>query len=581
MLNRIPKFNDIKIRNKLLILYLFFVLIPIIFTNVFFYQMTINSIRKQKMNDVQLIMNQIANDFIVTIDQAVGVSTRFYTDAEMYDFFEQDYERPIDYIEAYDYYLRYLNRITPLYYSIQAVTFYTDNDTVLFAGGVRPIHQYVDEINWYDEVMDTNGPILLRPNPETNSRLFSVIRELDFYKNKSTHEKIIKVDINPLTIEQLFANVTLQGDIYLLNEKGGIEYRTNGRTTSESDEQNFYRLQLPEDVLIEERSFYSNYLKGWKVVGVIDEKEALADVYNSSRVIFTLAFINFLFPSLLIILIARSLNVRISRVLRSMKKAKGQTFEMIKDAEDKDEIGQLTTEFNRMSSRINHLINEVYVANIQKKDLELREKQAQLSALRSQINPHFLFNALETIRMRSIIKDETETAKIIQNMAKIFRNSLTWEKEWVSIRDELKIIHCFLEIQKYRFNDKIEFQIDCVDAALDYKIPNMTFLPFVENASIHGVEAIKEKGRIHLNIDIVEGTLIFTLTDNGAGMKKEQLEQLLRGLKEDDSMGEHVGIKNVYYRLKFYYQNDFDFSIYSSPQIGTTVVIKIFQKKQE
>ena len=101
-------------------------------------------------------------------------------------------------------------------------------------------------------------------------------------------------------------------------------------------------------------------------------------------------------------------------------------------------------------------------------------------------------------------------------MAKIFRNSLTWEKEWVSIRDELKIIHCFLEIQKYRFNDKIEFQIDCVDAALDYKIPNMTFLPFVENASIHGVEAIKEKGRIHLNIDIVEGTLIFTLTDNGA-----------------------------------------------------------------
>ncbi|GAF63883.1 hypothetical protein BTS2_0775 [Bacillus sp. TS-2] len=581
MLNKIPRFNDIKIRNKLLVLYLLLVLIPIIFTNVFFYHMTINTIRKQKINDVQLIMNQISNEFILTVDQAVGVSTRFYTDAEMYDFFETEYERTIDYIEAYDYYLRYLNRITPIYYSIQSVTFYTNNASVLFAGGVRPIDDYSDDVNWYDAVKEEKlGPIVLRPNPQTNKSLFSVIRELNYYKNKVNYEKIIKVDINPLIIEQIFSNVTLQGDVYLLNEKGYIEYSTNQLVEWSGGDVPFHSIELPERILLEESVLHTNYLKDWKITGVIDEREALEEVYKSSRVIFLLACINFLFPSLLIILISRSLNVRITKVLHYMKKAKDHSFETIKNSDDKDEIGQLTLEFNRMSKTINSLINEVYLANIQKKDLEIKEKQAQLSALRSQINPHFLFNALETIRMRSLMKNEEETAKIIQNMAKIFRNSLTWEKEWVTIKDELKIIHCFLEIQKYRFNEKIEFQIDCDEAALDYLIPNMTFLPFVENASIHGIEAIKEKGRIHLNIDHVDGQIIFTLTDNGAGMSKEKLEELIRSVKEDESMGDHVGIKNVYYRLKLYYQEDFDFSIYSSPNIGTTVVIKLLHAQK-
>src|SRR5690606_33078744 len=101
----------------------------------------------------------------------------------------------------------------------------------------------------------------------------------------------------------------------------------------------------------------------------------------------------------------------------------------IKTKETLDEIGQLTSEFNRMTLQIKSLINDVYVADIQKKNLEIERRRAQLNALQSQINPHFLFNALETIRMRSLIKKENETAKIIHNMAKIFRSSLTWSKD--------------------------------------------------------------------------------------------------------------------------------------------------------
>ncbi|CAK4854424.1 unnamed protein product [Aphanomyces euteiches] len=254
---------------------------------------------------------------------------------------------------------------------------------------------------------------------------------------------------------------------------------------------------------------------------------------------------------------------------------KTQNFEVIKHMESKDEIGQLTVEFNRMTLQIKSLIDDVYIADIQKKDLELKRKQAQLHALQSQINPHFLFNALETIRMRSLMKHEEETAKIIKNMAKIFRRSLTWGKDWVTIREEMDLILCFLEIQKYRFGDKLDYTIEVDEAAYDCRIPKMTFLPFVENASIHGIESVKGNGRIDMQVKLENDFLIYTLRDNGIGFAAELLQKLLTYLENEDDMGESVGIKNVYYRLKMYYGDTADFQIESGHGQGTTIRIKL------
>ncbi|WP_078553863.1 sensor histidine kinase [Bacillus alkalicellulosilyticus] len=570
------RFNNIKLRNKLLILYILLVFIPIVVTNVVFYNITMNNIKKQKMNDVQLVLDQITSEFLTTIEQAVGISTRFYTDNHMYDFFDEEYTTTISYVEAYDFYLRYLNRFSPIYYSIQSLTFYTDNPSVIYAGGVRPISEATLNTTWYQEISDSRYPVFMRPNPTEEYEMFSVIRKLDYYINKSKHSKIIKIDINPLTIRQIFNNVTFQGKVYLLNEDGIIEYSNDEHFDWKTSAIDFDTIEMPSDtILLEEAFLPGNYLDGWKIVGAIEESDILEELYNSRMIIMILASINFLFPSLVIIFISRSLHVRLLRVLKHMKKMKNQNFETIKYADDKDEIGELTREFNRMSRTIKKLINEVYIANIEKKDLELKEKQAQLSALQSQINPHFLFNALETIRMRSVMKGEKETAKIIQNMAKIFRNSLTWNKEWVTVREEMKLVICFLEIQKYRFGDKLEYTINVTEDAYDCIIPNLAFLPFVENASIHGIEAVKEKGIINLQVDLIDGYLVYTLQDNGAGMSKEVLDTLVAELKSDNSMGDSVGIKNVYYRLKLYYKEDFDFTIVSNPNQGTTVTIKL------
>jgi len=281
------------------------------------------------------------------------------------------------------------------------------------------------------------------------------------------------------------------------------------------------------------------------------------------------------FPTLVIVWFARSLSVRLARLLKHMKKVKNQQYDTIDGAESRDELGQLTGEFNRMTLQVKSLIQDVYMADLQKKEHELQRRYAQLNALQSQINPHFLFNALETIRMRSLIKQETETAKIIQNMAKIFRNSLAWRKDTVTVREELEFIHCFLEIQKYRFGDKLDYEVQVDDAALDCPVPKMAFLPFVENASIHGIEPLKRGGRIELRIGRTADMLSFAIRDNGVGMDEDMVLRLRGYMDGEEEMGDRIGVQNVIYRLKLYYGDRFLLRFDSEPGRGTVVRIDI------
>src|SRR5699024_10240774 len=193
----------------------------------------------------------------------------------------------------------------------------------------------------------------------------------------------------------------------------------------------------------------------------------------------------------------------------------------------KDEIGVLTTEFNRMTKKIKDLINDVYIVKIKKKDLELQKKDSQLKALQSQINPHFLFNVLETIRMRSVLKSEDETAEIIRNMAQLLRNSVTWNKDFVTVKEEFQLIQAFLEIKKYRFADRIQYDIQLPEEAKNILIPNMTIIPFVEDASIHGIEPLKGVGTIYIKVEQNDEYMECTIEDNGVGIPESKYNEIV------------------------------------------------------
>lgn len=570
-------FNNVSLRNKLLLVYFVSVFIPIVLTNIIFYYVTTENVKTQKKRDLSLAVEQMANEFSKGIDSAVGVSNTLYADNILYSFLEKRYETLADFVHAYNTDFRDINRYVPIYSSVRSISVYTDNETVIYAGGIYPIDHEVKASYWYKitNINRRSFPVVTRTRGDSGKLdTFNVIRELNYY-NRNITQKILKIEINTAFIDRSFNNVTFPGDVYLVNEDGEIEYTTNSEIPWFERRYQFDSVSIPNDTVVFEDQYNSRHLNKWKVIGVVSENALVVEVRNSLNFILYLAIGNFVLPSLFIIFISSSLHMRLSRIVRHMRKVEDQNFDLIDDIIYQDEIGELTSAFNRMSRKIKELINDVYIARIQKKDLELQRKQAQISALQSQINPHFLFNVLETIRMRSILKKEDETAKIIQNMAKLLRTSITWSKEWVTVREEIQLIQSFLEIQQYRFGDKLQYEFDVDESSLDCTIPSMSLIPFVENANIHGIERLKEKGKIEIKIRHTGNRLKCLIQDNGVGIEKEKLEQLYRSLEDNELVGENIGIKNVYYRLKMLYNDQFEFQIKSSKGKGTLVKVSM------
>ncbi|MDR6882517.1 sensor histidine kinase [Bacillus sp. 3255] len=562
--------NNMKLRNKLLLMYVLSVFIPIVMTNVVFYNVTSTNIRNQKIRDAGVALENIKGSLKTVTDQAAGLSYSFYVDRTFNDYLDRHYASTFEYVDAYNSYLKEAfsnsdkNLISIMKYSV-----YTDNPTIL-AGYIEPLTDEVKSSDWYSQIKlnPASSPILI-----SSDHSFSLLQRLNNFHN-NTFSPILKIDLNMKNISQYFENNGFDGKVYLVDPQGRVQYSNDSDTNWAQQILQFKDIALPPKSEVFNTTYTGiNYLEGWTLHGVMNREIVLNEVRKSRFFVFLLACINFVVPTIIIVFMSRSLHVRLVRILKHMKKVKNQNFQIIPHDEGQDEIGQLTNEFNRMTERMDNLITDVYLADIQKKDLELKQQQAQLHALHSQINPHFLFNALESIRMRSVLKGEDETSEIIHNMAKMLRKSISWSRDWITVGEELEVIKSFLEIQKYRFDEELEYDIQVDENAINCNVPNMIFLPFVENASIHGIESTPDKGIIRVQIGVVANELRFTIEDNGCGMSPAKVEEIHHLLNQDDVMGERVGIKNTYYRLKLIYRERFALNIHSVEGEGTRVEI--------
>lgn len=445
---------------------------------------------------------------------------------------------------------------------------YTDNPTILASGYMERLTGEIRKSGWYTRSLASSASY---PTFVYADQKFSLVQRLNNY-NSGGFEQLVKIDLNMEQIHQIFFGNGFDGKVYLVDPQGRVQF--GNVTANLTKDIYFHEISFPDSSLIFDEAYSGiNYLEGWTLKGVMDEESVLKEVRESRAFLIWLACINFVLPTIIIAVISRSIHVRLVRILRHMKKVKAQNFQTIPPEDARDEIGQLTAEFNRMTETIHSLINEVYVADIQKKNLELKQQQAQLHALHSQINPHFLFNSLESVRMRSIIKGEKETARIIQHMAQMFRKSLSWSHNDVTVREELELIESFLTIQQYRFGEKLDYSIVADPAALGQRIPKMILLPFVENASIHGIESSPDKGIVVISVTVQADKLIFSFEDNGIGMAPDKLEELIRYLEDSDDIGERVGMKNAYCRLKLCYPAGFAFTMNARSGEGTSIEI--------
>jgi two-component system sensor histidine kinase YesM len=243
----------------------------------------------------------------------------------------------------------------------------------------------------------------------------------------------------------------------------------------------------------------------------------------------------------------------------------------------KDEIAILSIEYNKLISRLDELIYENYQANLRESQLMFLEKEAQLNALQQQINPHFLYNTLESIKWMAYKKGDRKVCDMAAALGSFFRGAVSNKKELVTFGEELDHLENYIYIQKIRYNNKFSIQIDFEPSVKELLTVKLVLQPLVENSIIHGLEPMESTGAILIEGKNSGGTVGVTVKDNGSGMGPDELAVLRKRITGEipEAAGSSIGLNNVYRRIQLYFSGRCSFEIDSSPGQGTTVTMEI------
>lgn len=249
-------------------------------------------------------------------------------------------------------------------------------------------------------------------------------------------------------------------------------------------------------------------------------------------------------------------------LMESMKTlAKDNEYPRVKIVSN-DEIGMIGLEYNKMAENIETLIEKVY-------KMELTQKQAELEFLQMQINPHFLYNALDTISWMALAKGNMDVSEMTIALAELLRATIKKES-FITLREEMNTVKDYLLIQQERFGDKISAEYFVEEDAYSCMVPNFILQPVIENAIIHGLEPKIEKGKVSINISIQDEFLTFLVEDNGVGMDEKEILDLYKKCRENNTK-QSIGLKNVYRRLLLCYGEASMLKIESKKEQGTRI----------
>lgn len=360
---------------------------------------------------------------------------------------------------------------------------------------------------------------------------------------------------------------------YIVNDQGRIMSTNNSPYQGTEFPMDIQILKKQDkavyDMLNSTQAFYyvgDEMPNCWTLVQTVSVKEFYKNMKR--RIIITaLVVLAMLGISLLFVWIATLRIAKPTReLLESMKTlGKENRYPRVKVI-TQDEIGMIGTEYNRMAENIETLIEKVY-------KMELAQKQAELEFLQMQINPHFLYNALDTISWKALGEGNTDVSEMSIALAELLRATIKKES-FISLKEEMSTVKDYLYIQEQRFGDKIsvDYQID--ENLEDYQVPNFILQPLIENAIIHGLEPKVEKGKLLLRIKKQGEKLYFLIADDGVGMSEREIEILYEQCEENDT-SKSIGIKNVYRRLILCYGENSRLYIKSKKNKGTEIRFSI------
>ncbi len=395
-------------------------------------------------------------------------------------------------------------------------------------------------------------------------------------KEKDGMRGIVVIEINPeifrslllsnqsLPISQYTFIVDKKGQILCTNRTVQPKWLEKIETTFQNGERSFI---LEWDQETYDVFGQYNGLTGWKTYSVV----AVQDIFpQAAQLRGTIAMIVMLavFAGLVAVtVLSCSITAPIRELSNAMKQVEQENFDIEIQSRRKDEIGHLITSFHYMVGKIRQLICEVYQKKIEQKNAEIR-------ALQAQINPHFLYNTLDSINWMLIERDEQDISDVVISLGEILRYAVSGQNHLVPLGSEARYIESYLFIQKNRLEDRLNYQWELAEDTLDVLVPRLIMQPIVENAVIHGIEPLKKGGVILMKAWIEKEMLLIRVTDNGRGMNQEELEALREKISGTDEI-ENIGMRNIQRRMELTYGQEQAMEIESVQGEGTTITLRM------
>ena len=581
------RLNNIGLQNKLIVLYIIGIIIPFVIVGVFISTKLVSLTKQGNQNSSEAFLSLIKNSVVYKFEDYDRVIQSLLTNKTMIDYINTDFENEHESIQAFKDTIAPIIRNNSIITQDLELRVFSDNKSIYFSKEMNCSLTDLENQDWYTSNQSGNN----------RKRYWKYTKELigakrsnyiGCYQKLATSEDeytVIAFFFEENTLQQYLASEPESDKIVLLvDEAGNIVTSTRKKWIFENinalglSEKEISSAGMQSRIKLRDQSYYISsmnisqpnlYMNDWYIVELIPSENFTTSVRN--------ILVSSVFLWLLCMGACLSLVMWFSQNLcKRIQNFKGNISSVIQNnysasqivVSGTDEIGEIEKAFQKLVLHTNSLINEVYLANINYQRLEVEKRNAEIIALREQINPHYLFNTLESIRMNLILNGDRRNAKIVALFAESFRASLETPSEDHTVEHELNLVHKYFLIQQYRTRGKVILVDEVPDEILNCKIPKLLLQPLVENAVCHGIEPTGRVGTVTIRGSVDKERLMLQVFDNGIGMNEEMLAEVQHLIDTTElassPTGDRLALKNVHIRLKLKYGEEYGIRIESA-----------------
>ena len=584
------KYTHQRMRTQLIIIYFVAVFTPIMVLGVFLVRAGVGNLSQYHADLLKSNNSRVRSVLFEITNQINNISDEICFDDELNRILCSDFASEEDFKAAVGGYHK-LTSYMQNYAGVSEIFVYSGEEYAVDTGCIKAVGHSIKNARWYITARRQYSPIweIIEDTDDYGNtyRSLALIRKIALYGKDTDAILMVKIDNNYLK-NRVDANDNV---IILTDSTKEIFYSSDREDYSEEDI--LYTIDTPDSHFTYEGNMNYHGFSCMTYISTLNMTQSNSNIFVTTidllanQNIQNIRVLSFLvigaalvLPGIIMILFINTFTKQVVTLRDEMFKVSQGDYELVGDFDGCRELDSAYDDLKIMVDRIKEMDEQMYADKISQQELQNEQQKMEFQMLASQINPHFLYNTLEMIRMKAITADDVETAGAIKLLGKSMRYVLdNTGTRYTTIAKEMAHIETYLQIQRLRFGDRVNYTINNKESVFLDRAMILPLLlqPIVENAIVHGLEEVESGGMITVDIEREgESDLLITITDNGCGMDEDTLKNMRDNLEHGTIKERYgIGLYNIHQRTKLCYGEDYGLTIDSRLGVGTRVVTRI------